>query len=271
MNSFAKLVVALLSSLTLATAQAQTVADISHGITDKLIDANVEILLSDAGEPDDPSSHRNRAVVLYKPTGASHAYAIMLLHPPTGDFNGSWISSRYTGTAQAIRHKDLALIHVGGPRSDPHMQLAIRAFLSGVTGPDRHSVAPEGEEAITRYRYLSWLLSAPDQMLTGAFVLSFMSEDKRAIERVGTRLAQEGLPVEWGRFKTNEGEFYFCRTMLREQWGPTKLTRSVADLRPAWDTERTVSFLGWTPAEVDSAVQPTFPRDDVVFSKNLPW
>jgi hypothetical protein len=66
-RSFAKLVVALLSLLTLASTQAQTVADISHGITNTLIDANVEILLSNAGEPGDPSSYRSRTVVLYKP------------------------------------------------------------------------------------------------------------------------------------------------------------------------------------------------------------
>lgn len=276
MTSFAlhhcsRLLAALLFSLTLHTTQAQTVAAISHGITDKLIDANVEILFSDAGEPGDPSSHRNRGVVLYKPTGASHAYALIVMHSPKGEFNGRWISPRYTGNAQAIRHKDLALIHVGGSRNDPHLRLGIEAFLSSTVGPDRKVHEPDGEEAITRYSFMNWLLSSPDQMLTGAFVLPFMSEDKRAIERVGKRLADEGLSVEWGRFKTDEGTFYFCRSMLRGQWGPAQLTRSMANLRSAWNNESEVRFLGWVPADIDPTLQPTFPKDDVAFSKDLPW
>lgn len=271
MTSWTRQLLTLLALLTLGSAQARTVAEATHAIAGGLIDANVEILLHDAGDPDADDSDRNRGVILYKPTGASHAYAVMVMRPPTKAFSSSWISRRYTGAAQAIEHKDLALVHVGGPISDPHMQLAMRAFVSGTTGRPGHQPAPAAEEAITRYSYLNWTKSSPDQMLTGAFVLSFMSEDRRAIERVGKRLTSEGLVMQWGRFQTAEGEFYFCRTMLREQWGPTQLARRIADLRAAWDHERAVSFLGWTPAETDKALHPSYPKDDVVFSENMPW
>lgn len=207
----------------------------------------------------------NEAVIAYQAPG--RLVSVFVKRVPAGNFQPDWIAPKYAGTADATRKGDIALLIVGADSGDAGSVLLKKSFASETpneNAPATIKLASKVSSVVmqNRHWYKRWIESAPNQMVTGTFALSFVSEDGAALEPLAADLKKAGLAVKWTLNVDRGTKSYWMHALLSDVWGPDQLTERLDGLRlesyPGYGT----AFFnnGWEPAQVDKdgkAIHPT--------------
>jgi hypothetical protein len=205
------------------------------------------------------------AVLAYQAPG--RLVSVFVKRVPAGNFQPEWIAPKYSGTADTTRKGDIALLIIGADSGDAGSALLKKTFASATpseNAPAKIKLASKASDVVVqnRYWYKRWIESSPNQMVTGTFALSFVSEDGAALETLAADLKKAGLAVKWTLNVDRGTKSYWVHALLSDVWGPDQLTERLDALRLESYSGYGTAFFnnGWEPAQVDKeekAVHPT--------------